>query len=53
LAAELELQALPLEELLGLGGDLVVHAGQDAVEVFEHGDLRAQPAHTEPSSSPM
>ena len=42
-AAEAELEALLLEDLLRLVGDLGVHAGQDAVEVLEHRDLRAEP----------
>ena len=42
--AELEFQALLGQDLLGFGRDLRVHAGQYAVEVFQHRDLGAQAA---------
>ena len=39
-------KAMPcfVEQALGLPGDLAVHAGQDAVEELDHGDLAAEPA---------
>ena len=40
--AEVELETLFLEDALGLPGDLAVDAEEDAVEVLENGDLRAQ-----------
>src|SRR5580698_10179881 len=42
LGAKLERETLLLEDALELLGDLAVHAGQDAIEKFDHGDLRAQ-----------
>ena len=42
LGAELERKALLLEDALELLGDLAVHAGQDAIEEFHHGDLGAE-----------
>ena len=43
LGAELERKALLFEDALELLGDLAVHAGQDAVEEFHHGDFGAEP----------
>ena len=43
LAAQLEHHALLPENLVGFLRRLGVHAGQDAVEVFEHRHLRAEP----------
>ncbi len=43
LVDELELDALLLEELVGFLADLAVHAGQDLVEIFDHGHLGAEP----------
>ncbi len=54
LGRELELHALLAEDALELLADLAVHARQDAVEVLDHGDLRAaRRRQTEPSSRPM
>ena len=41
--AEAELQPLALEQLESLRGDFIVHAGQDAVEEFQHGHLGTEP----------
>src|SRR5690606_37807142 len=43
LGAELELDALLLEDLVGFLADVAVHAGQDLVEEFDAGHLRAEP----------
>src|SRR6185437_2631627 len=43
LGAELELESLLLEYALELPRDLAIHAGQDAIEKFDHGDLGAEP----------
>src|SRR5262249_21703947 len=43
LGAELELESLLLEDPLELPRDLAIHAGQDAIEKFDHGDLGAEP----------
>src|ERR1700733_9937914 len=43
LGAELERKPLLLEDALELFCSLAVHTGQDAVEKFDHSDLRAQP----------
>ena len=43
LVREAEFDSLFLEHALELPGDLAVHAGQDAVEEFDHRDLRAEP----------
>ena len=44
LGAELELEALLAEDALEVLGDLPVHAGQDAVEILDHGHLGAEAA---------
>ena len=44
LGAELEGDLLAPEQPVHLGRDLAVHAGQDAVEELDHGDLGAEPA---------
>src|SRR5581483_1418224 len=44
LGGELEDEALLLEQALRLAADLAVHAGQRAVEKFDHGDLRPKAA---------
>src|SRR3546814_12222981 len=41
LGAELVLEALLLEDLVGFLADFAVHAGQDLVEIFDHRDLGA------------
>ena len=41
--AELELDALLLQDRLELLADFEVHAGGDLVEIFDHGDLGAEP----------
>ena len=43
LGRQSELDALPLQNALRLPRHLVVHAGQDAVEEFDHRHLRAEP----------
>ena len=43
LGAELELDALLLEDLVGFLADVAVHAGQDLVEELDAGDLGAEP----------
>ena len=43
LGAELERKALLFEDALELLGDFAVHARQNAIEKFHHGDLRAEP----------
>src|ERR1700735_4899010 len=43
LGAELERKTLLLEDALELLGNLAVHSGQDTIEEFDHGDLRAEP----------
>ena len=43
LGAELEHKALLLQQALELPGDFAVHAGQDAVEEFDHHDLGTEP----------
>ena len=43
LGAELEVEALLGEHALELLGDLAVHAAEDRVEIFDHGDLGAEP----------
>ena len=42
--AQTELDALLLQDALKRGGDLFVHARDDPVEEFDHGDLGAQAA---------
>ena len=42
LGAELIFEALLLEDLVGFLADFAVHAGQDLVEIFDHGHLGAQ-----------
>ncbi len=43
LGAELERKALLFEDALELLRHFAVHAGQDAIEKFDHRDLRAEP----------
>ena len=43
LGRQLERNTLLFEDALELAADFVVHAGQDAVEEFDHQHLRAEP----------
>src|SRR5690606_17190750 len=52
LAAEAELEALFLEQLLCLARQVRIHPGEDAVEVLQHGDLRSQPPPDGPHLQP-
>src|SRR3546814_8425230 len=44
LGLELEFHPLFLEDLVRFLADIAVHAGQDLVEIFDHGDLGAKAA---------
>ena len=44
LARQAEGHPLPLQDALGLAGDLAVGAREDAIEELDHGDLAAEPA---------